>query len=169
LIAFKPASGFIIGIVGGVIDLASGTSLLLNGTQTGPMGETTLTPQNEAVALGLYVLGIIVIASAAMLIVAAGRRHSNFLSGLMVVYGIVMLLIGGAMAGGLISMMNTSLYGYAMLVIGLLMILSGSLMSRTKMSTQDSTSMPSNRIQRRTLANQIPLVPGFGSPIRNLT
>jgi len=37
------------------------------------------------------------------------------------------------MAGGFFSVMSTPLYGYAMIIVGVLMIVNGSSMSRTEM------------------------------------
>jgi len=85
------------------------------------------------VALGLFVLGAIVILTAAVSIMSVRRGRPKLLSGSMVAYGIVMLLVGGSMAGGLVAMMSTPLYGYAMIVVGILMIANGSIMSRARM------------------------------------
>lgn len=126
--------GFIIGLAGGVLDFASGTGLLQNGMQQTIMENASTAPQNDVVGLGLYALGAVVIASAAASVISVGRKHLGLLSGLMVVYGVVMLLVGGLMAGGLLTMMiSTPFYGYAMVVVGALMIANGSIMSRTKM------------------------------------
>jgi len=96
------------------------------------MESATIAPQNEAVGLGLYALGAIVIASALVSVTSVGSRHLKFLSGVMVVYGLVMLFVGGSMAGGLITMTTgTPFYGYAMLIVGALMVGNGATMSRT--------------------------------------
>jgi hypothetical protein len=124
------ASGLILGLVGGVLDFASGAGLLLNGTQQTMMGNTAVSPQNEVLALGLFALGAIVIITAIASVMSVGRGRPKLLSGLMLAYGIVMLLVGGSMAGGLVTMMSTPLYGYAMIIVGLLMIVNGSIMSR---------------------------------------
>jgi hypothetical protein len=125
--------GFILGLVGGLLDFVSGTGLLQNGMQQ-TMMESATDAQNQGVGLGLYVLGAIVIASAVALVTSVGRGHSKLLSGLMVVNGVVMLLVGGWMAGDLPRMMTSApTYGYAMVVVGALMIANGSMMSRNKM------------------------------------
>jgi len=127
------ASGLILGLVGGVLDFASGAGLLVGGMQQTPMENSSVSPQNEALALGLFVLGATVIISAVISIMPVGRGHTKLLAGSMVAYGIVMLLVGGSMARGLVAMMSTPLYGYAMVIVGILMIVNGSIMSRTGM------------------------------------
>jgi hypothetical protein len=127
------ARGLVVGLVGGVLDFASGTALFLGGAQEVMMGNTGVTRQNELLALGLFLLGAVVITTAVVSVMSLGKRHPKLLSGLMVVYGIVMLLVGGSMAGGLFSVMSTPLYGYAMIIVGILMTVNGSSMSRTEM------------------------------------
>jgi hypothetical protein len=127
------ARGLVVGLVGGALDFASGTALFLGGAQEVMMGNTGMTRQNELLALGLFLLGAIVIMTAVVSVISLGKRHPKLLSGLMVAYGIVMLLVGGSMAGGLFSVMSTPLYGYAMIIVGILMIVNGSSMSRTEM------------------------------------
>jgi len=97
------------------------------------MQSTSASTQSGALALGLFVLGSIVIITAIASIISVGKGRPKLLSGLMVAYGIVMLLVGGSMAGGLVAMMSTSFYGYAMIIVGILMIANGSIMSRTRM------------------------------------
>ena len=128
------AGGLIIGLLGGVLDFASGAGLLLGGVQHTTMGNTSVSPQNEVLALGLFVLGAIVIITAVVSVMSVGRRQPKLISGSMVAYGIVMLLIGGSMVGGLVTMMSTPLYGYAMIIVGIFMIVNGSIMSRTQMT-----------------------------------
>ena len=106
---------------------------MLGGMQHDAMGDTIVSPQNEVLTLGLFVLGAIVIITAVVSVMSVGRGRPKLLSGSMVAYGIVMLLVGGSMAGGLVAMMNTPLYGYAMVIVGILMIVNGSFMSRTQM------------------------------------
>jgi len=103
---FSSASGLIIGIVGGVLAFASGATLLVGGTQDTMMNSASVSIQNEALG------------------------HRKLLSGAMIAYGIVMLLVGGSMAGGLVAMMSTPIYGYAMIISGILMVVNGSTMSR---------------------------------------
>lgn len=111
------ASGLIIGIVGSVLAFASGTALLVGGTQGTMMESTSVSPQNEVLALWLFALGAIVIVTAVVSMMSFGRGHRKLLSGAMIVYGIVMLLVGGSMAGGVVAMMSTPIYGYAILSV----------------------------------------------------
>ena len=127
---FSSASGLIIGIVGGVLAFASGATLLVGGTQDTMMNSASVSIQNEALALWLFALGGIVIVTAVVSIISVGRGHRKLLSGAMIAYGIVMLLVGGSMAGGLVAMMSTPIYGYAMIISGILMVVNGSTMSR---------------------------------------
>lgn len=97
------------------------------------MESNSVSPQNELLAIWLFALGAVVIITAVISVMSAGRRHRKLLSGSMIVYGIVMLLVGGSMAGGLVSMMSTPVYGYAMIISGILMVVNGSFMSRRQM------------------------------------
>lgn len=127
------ASGLIWGLVGGLLDFASGAQLSLGGMQQTPMENTIVSPQNGVIALGLFALGAIVIITAVASMMPVGRGHPRLFSVLMVVYGLVMLLVGASMVGGLVAMMSTPYLGYAMLVVGTLMIVNGSYMSRAPM------------------------------------
>ena len=106
---------------------------MLSGMQQAAMGDNSVARQNELLALGLFWLGAIVITTAVASIMSVGRRRPRLLSGSMIAYGIVMLLVGGWMAGGLVAMMSTPFYGYAMIIVGILMIANGSIMSRAQM------------------------------------
>ncbi len=97
------------------------------------MGNTGITRQNELLSLGLFSLGAIVITTALVSVMSLGRRHPKLLSGSMVAYGFVMLLVGGSMAGGLFSVMSTPFYGYAMIIVGILMLANSLSMSKTEM------------------------------------
>ncbi len=130
---FSSATGLVIGLVGGFLDLASGAGLLLAGMQQGTMGGIGVSYRDGLLALGLFWLGAIVIVTAVVSTMSAGRGHPKLLAGLMVVYGILMLLIGGSMAGGMVGMMSTPYYGYGMIVVGILMLVNGSTMSRARM------------------------------------
>jgi hypothetical protein len=133
LTPISSTSGFLIGLVGGVLDLASGAGLLLGGMQQASMGSNDIARQNELLALGLFWLGVIVMITAVVSILSVGRGRRKLFSGLMIAYGVVMLLVGGSMAGGLVMMMSTPFYGYAMIIVGVLMIANGSIMSRAQM------------------------------------
>ena len=77
-------------------------------------------------------LGVVLAATApaAVLRFSAGRM-ADF-GALMVVYGLVMLFIGGAMYAGLTSMTQVTLFpSSGMFVVGVLMVANGALMRRS--------------------------------------
>ena len=79
---------------------------------------------------GLYLLGGAVLVTA-FLSASPSARSMSTSRALMMAYGVAMLAIGSAMSFG--TMMTTPVYGYAMLVVGVLMIANGSLMRMTRM------------------------------------
>jgi hypothetical protein len=128
------SSGFMIGVIGGLLDFASATTLLINrGTQETGM----MTVSNPSIwwILGLYVLGALVIVTAVFSIMSLGIRFSKLFSLLMMAYGGVMIASGLVMTtGNLMGTTDLLLYGYGMLILGALMIVNGLTMIRSPMS-----------------------------------
>ncbi len=127
-------SGFIIGVVGGLLDFASATSLLIN-RATQESGMVSSTPSGPAWIVGLYVWGAVVIISAVFSVMSLGFRFPRLFSALMMAYGAVMLASGWVMTTG--NMLGTTellLYGYGMIVVGAWMFVNGAAMMRSPMS-----------------------------------
>jgi len=126
-------SGFMIGVIGGILDFASATSLLLGGSgQENPMARA-ITP-NPAWVLGLYILGTLVIISTVLSVMSMGFRFSRPFAILMIVYGIVMIGSGWLMITGKMQGTELLLYGYGMVILGGLMIVNGSSMARVPLN-----------------------------------
>lgn len=123
-------SGFMLGVVGGILDFASATSLLFNQpTQSGMMGTGI---SYTELAIGLYLLGVLVIATSLISTMLIGMRFPRLFSVLMVAYGVVMAAVGWAMLSEMASTEISSLYTYGMIIVGALMLINGVLMLRTR-------------------------------------
>jgi uncharacterized membrane protein HdeD (DUF308 family) len=126
-------SGFIVGILGGLLDFASATNLVLYpAPETGMM---TSTPSDLGWILGLYALGAIVIATSVLSVTWFGLGRPKLFSGLMMVYGILMVVVGWVMiTGSMVGTTEVLLYGYGMAIVGILMVVDGTIMMRNPMS-----------------------------------
>ncbi len=114
----------VIGVLGGLVDLAAGLVLLV-----GPMGPSAMAA--DWTAVGLLALGVVVLATVTALARAPMGRAPTGYRGLMLAYGILMLIIGGVMLTGLLPMMEGSLIsGGAMVLVGIGMLFSGATMAR---------------------------------------
>lgn len=122
-------SAFMLGLIGGLLDFASATSLLLNGSTQSGMG---IGMSSVTVALALYLLGILVITTTLLSATFAGMKHSRLLSVLMMVYGVAMVVTGWIMASEMVSTAITSLYIYGMIAVGVVMVVNGALMTRSR-------------------------------------
>jgi hypothetical protein len=124
------ANGFILGLIGGLLDFASASQLLLQqGSSTGMMNETS-TSVYPWVAL-LLLLGTAVVVTAVLSVLSVGFRHARLFSVLMV-YGVVMVVVGLIMSAGVLMVGDfSSVYSLGMLVVGAAMLVNGVLMSRS--------------------------------------
>jgi hypothetical protein len=125
-------NGFILGLIGGLLDFASASLLLLGqGSGTG-MNESSA-PTYAWVAI-LLVLGVVVIVTSIFSVVSIGIRFGRVFSLLMIVYGILMMIIGAAMTTGYIMAADVStIYSYGMIIVGAAMVVNGIMMSRNPM------------------------------------
>jgi hypothetical protein len=120
-----------IGIGGGALDIAVGSLLLtqsMNPTDMGMIGFET-----GVVAVFLLLLGLVVLVTGTYVFSASMMRHSAILSGLMILYGVIMLILGVGMITGMfrLMMMGASLLsGGLMLLSGAAMLYSGVSMRR---------------------------------------
>jgi len=122
-------TGFMLGVIGGILDFASATSLLL----TPPAQSMIGTGQGYAeVAVGLYLLGVLVIVSTLLSAMMAGMERPRVFSVLMTVYGIIMAAVGWIMLSVTASEVASSIYSYGMVVVGALMVANGILVLRSR-------------------------------------
>jgi len=129
------SSGFMIGVIGGLLDFASATSLLIN-RATQESGMMNATNSDTVWIVGLYALGAVVIVSAVLSIMSVGFRFARLFSALMIAYGATMVASGWVMTTGTMSgTTDLVLYGYGMLIVGALMLVNGAIMMRSPMST----------------------------------
>lgn len=127
--------GVLLGFAGALLDFYSAYSLL------------TAEPVGAAEGMGMGAAGtgyfwgvgtgflgaVLLVTSLAALVTRDHGRMRGF-GALMVVYGAAMLFIGGSMAMGLEQMApGTSVPGYGMLLVGVLMVANGAVMMRGKM------------------------------------
>jgi hypothetical protein len=118
----------ILGLVGGLVDLWAGLSILF---QT-PMG-MGLAENTRLLGYFLIVLGIIVLMTGVLMF--SPREMSGLTGWLMMISGLVMLFLGVGMISGILNEMTqwSVFSGIVMMALGLLMLYGGSDMSRKRM------------------------------------
>ncbi len=125
--------GFVLSLVGAILDFSSAT-LIVRGPSSmsmgGDMGMQTMVNPSVFWPILLYSLGAILIATGLLGITKIGMGRMRLFGGLMILYGILMLAIGGSMIVGVTLMMSGMISGVAMLFIGSAMIGNGVLMAR---------------------------------------
>jgi hypothetical protein len=124
-------AGFILGLVGGALDFISGTSIFMGSMPGGSVMASPMGVPNIVWVDGLYILGGAVLVTT-FLSVSSVMMSMKLSRALMVTYGVVMLIVGWAMSSGT-ALMMTPVFGYAMVVVGVLMIANGSLMKSARM------------------------------------
>jgi hypothetical protein len=123
------SSGFMLGIVGGLLDFGSATTTAI-GQGGVVVGGYSMSGSGWAAVLAG--LGVLVVAASVLSVTSTGVRHLRAFSVLMVVLGLVMAIVGSFMSGG--AMMGASLvYGYGMIIVGILMVINGAMMLRNPM------------------------------------
>jgi hypothetical protein len=122
-------NGFILGLIGGVLDFAS-ASLLLLGSGGGMMAEGAV--PGYVWAAVLVVLGVAVITTSVLSVGSMGFRFARVFSLLMIIYGFIMMAIGLAMSTGyIVSTGVSAVYSLGMLLVGAGMVVNGVMMSRS--------------------------------------
>lgn len=118
----------VIGVVGGLVDIIAGAVFLQQPMEVQPMMEFSPT---SWIGYFLLALGIIVLLSGLYVLTARMMKGRSTFGWLMILYGIVMLVLGGGMLGQMFSMMQGSaISGTVMIVVGLAMLYSGYDMTR---------------------------------------
>ncbi|MEK0326072.1 MAG: hypothetical protein QQN63_10250 [Nitrosopumilus sp.] len=123
--------GFVLSLVGAILDFSAGT-LIVRGPSSmsmgGEMGMQTMVNASVFWPILLYSLGVILIVTGLLGITKIAIGRMGLFGGLMILYGIMMLAIGGSMIVGVTLMMSGMISGTAMLFIGAAMIGNGTLM-----------------------------------------
>lgn len=122
------SGGFILGLIGGVLDFASASMLLIGrATGSGMMGESSSSAYIWAAVL--IVLGAVVMVTTLLSVATMSTRMGRAAPLLMTTYGVIMTGIGTAMAGGYVVNEGMSLlYSYGMVLVGVLMVANGIIM-----------------------------------------
>jgi len=124
-------NGFILGLIGGLLDLAS-ASLLIVG-QSGATSTVSGTASPYVWAAILTVLGVAVVATSVVSVMSVGIQYGRVFSLLMIVYGVSMMIIGAALTTGYIMAQDVStIYSYGMVIVGAAILVNGILMSRNE-------------------------------------
>ena len=122
------SSSFMLGILGGLLDFASATTIAIN---QGGMVNSFLFSGYVWAAI-ILTLGVLVVIVAVFSVMSTGMRHLRGFALLMMTLGIVMVIIGGIMSTG--SIVGSSvIYSYGMVIVGILMAANGVSMLRSPM------------------------------------
>lgn len=125
-----------LGVIGGLLDFASATSLLLDRAEQ--LGMMSVGAPYIMLSLGLYILGVLVIVTSLFSAMLVGMRHPGLFSALMIIYGAAMVVVGWVMSTDMVSAVVSSLYSYGMIVLGALMLINALLMLRSHVEMQRS-------------------------------
>ncbi|MGD0690395.1 MAG: hypothetical protein ABSA50_11605 [Candidatus Bathyarchaeia archaeon] len=107
------------GVIGGIVDMVAGLALL---QPAGMMVSSTAMWGGYF----LLMLGSMVLLTGLYLLTSHVMKNRSTIGGVMVLYGVIMLVLGVAMLGQVFSMMQGStLSGSVMLLMGILMLYSG--------------------------------------------
>jgi hypothetical protein len=123
-------SGFMLGVVGGLLDFGSATTMAIN--QGGSMMTWYMLSGYEWSAL-LVLLGITVVVVAVLSVTSTGVGHLKAFTASMVSLGVVMAILGTLMSGEP-AVGTWAIYGYGMVIVGVLMAINGAMMLRTPMA-----------------------------------
>jgi hypothetical protein len=124
--------GLGLGLAGAILDFVSGTLILKDSMTAAPMMPSTFNQAALAWALVLYSLAAILAITGILGVTSAGMGRMRRIGNLMLLYGVVMIGIGGLMYGGYAPTMGGLLLSsVGMLTVGILMIANGALMSRS--------------------------------------
>jgi hypothetical protein len=123
--------GLALGLAGAVLDFYSSYEIMSYPAAT--MGMALGVAVSGAIWMaGLVALGVLLVATAVASFSSFGASRMALFGGMMVVYGVVMLLVGATMDAGISPAMQTASFtGLGMLVVGAAMVANGSMMLRS--------------------------------------
>lgn len=124
------SSGFMLGVIGGLVDFASASTIALS--QGSGMTQGSYLLPGDAWAAVVTVLGVLSVASAVLSVTTTGVGHLRGFALLMMALGVVMAVIGSLMSSGSIEG-SSVIFSYGMVVVGALMAINGAMMLRTPM------------------------------------
>jgi hypothetical protein len=128
--------GVLVGFAGAALDFYSGYLLLAQSPGSGEMGVLESNWAALIWGVGVGALGVVLAVTSAALVFGSGQRRMKDFGALMIVYGLAMLFIGGAMYSGVASqMVGNVVPGIGMLAVGVLMVANGALMLRPELPT----------------------------------
>jgi hypothetical protein len=134
-------SGFVLGVAGAVLDFYSGSTFLsLSMSTTTMMGVTTTHYNTIAQDWGIFLLGLggVLAITAVLNATSLGMKQMKLFGGLMMSYGVVMLVVGALMYSGVTPVMaqqfTTLISGFGMFGMGVLMVVNGVFMARVNPS-----------------------------------
>lgn len=131
------AIGVVLGVTGAMLDFVSGYLILTHSmTSINEMGTimTSYSYAGAAWSVCLIGLGTLLLVTSIVSISGTGLTRMALFGALMVVYGIVMVFMGGAMYLRLTPMMDGYLLSsIGMFIVGALMIINGGIMRRRMM------------------------------------
>ena len=130
--AMKPGTtallGLALALAGAALDFYSSYEIL---SYPAMAADAMGTPSGTVWGVGLAVLGVLLVATAAAGLSPLGAGRMALFGSIMAVYGAVMLLVGAAMGAGISPAMQTaSVTGLGMLAVGALMVANGAVMLR---------------------------------------
>ena len=126
--------GFALGVAGALLDFYSAYQLLVQPEMdTSVMGASSNGGTAVVWGVGIAALGAVLAVTAILTILSVGIRSMQDGGTLMVVYGCVMLFVGGSMYSGITSMVQgATLPALGMLAVGVLMVANGFMMRRSR-------------------------------------
>ena len=129
--------GVILGLAGAFLDYVSGYLILVHSMMSTNLMGTIMTSYRSsglAWSVCLFALGTLLLITSIVSISKTGLARMGLFGVLMIVYGIVMLFVGGAMILRITPMMSSYLVSSTgMFVVGALMIINGGIMRRPMM------------------------------------
>jgi hypothetical protein len=120
-----------LGLAGAALDFYSSYEIMSYPATTMGMASGVAVSGTIWVA-GLTALGVLLVATAVASLSSFGASRMALFGGMMVVYGVVMLLVGATMGAGMSPAMQTSSFtGLGMLMVGAAMVANGSMMLKS--------------------------------------
>ena len=135
--------GLSISILSASLDFVSGSQLLQITSMTDNEGMSMQSPISTETVLAslLFFLGVLIIVTGVIGVLRVSMKRMNIVGGLMITYGIIMILIGMTMVDGTSPMMGWMTFsGIGMHALGLMMIVNGVIMVKSSRAQKKHTS-----------------------------